>query len=101
MKERKEVEKYFTCDCCYHALRVAKDLEINLFEFAIFDRSPVFSSFLERIRVAWHILRTGTDWGDHFFLRKEDVKELVKFLSEAQESSQKALCFIRKEEREL
>jgi len=79
-------EKYFTCSCgCCHALRIGYDSEDNLTEFAIFERTPVYYSFWNRIRIVWHVLKTGRDWGDHVILCAKDVKKLATYLSKIKE----------------
>ena len=87
----KEPAMFIECDCNGHALHVQRmewdDAKLNdkwWLEITIWDRSPasIPFKFLERIRWAWWIIRTGRPWTDYCMLSEEKSLELQKFLQQ-------------------
>jgi len=68
------------CDCCCSILRVDCD-EDCLFYVSIYQMDKKHDWWY-RVRMIWHIIRTGTPYEDETVLSPEKAKELAKYIKE-------------------
>ena len=79
------------CQCQSKAIEIQYDKEdtdgdyyVSLWKLGGY-RSPM--SFKERLRWAWHILKTGTPWADEVILNSEQMDELQSFITSCKEDT--------------
>ena len=83
-----EKKIFIECECHTHLLRVEKDPWENHGSFFLFSMFTYglnlakSNSFLERIKIAWKMLKTGETFNDEIILNEDECKKLIEFLSE-------------------
>lgn len=79
-----EKEIFVKCQCCCSALEISKDEEEDCFNVALWSYGPLgqqITSWHEKLRWCWNIIKTGMPWSDHTIVTKEDAARIVKFLN--------------------
>jgi len=72
---------YIPCDCHTELLELTKDHEYNLVYVAMYSYGSQFStSWKNRLKHIWRIIRYGTPWRDQITLNEKSQLELINFL---------------------
>lgn len=76
------MDDHFTrCACFGHGLRLTWDDEDREFYLSLWGSRNAFrTSWKERLRHIWRILRTGVPWDDELVLSAVEAKRLAEFL---------------------
>lgn len=74
--------KFFECECKSHALSVYHDKEYDEFDFALWHITMTNNGIFQRLRLCWHLLKSGNPYGDLVVMNSPQVKELINYLSE-------------------
>lgn len=85
----KNKEIFLVCDCGACVLRIIKNqwcnkdepyFDLSMYSYGInINRSK---SLRDRIRVAWHILKTGKVFDDEIILNPEEAEKVYQYLKE-------------------
>jgi hypothetical protein len=76
----KENNLFVKCLCSAHLLEIQKDeSEFNFSIWRLGGESPF--GFKERLRWAWHILKTGKPWADSVMVCEDDAAKIAGFLN--------------------
>ena len=74
------MSKYIGCVCGEEVLRIEYDDETKEFDLCILEFKSNKTSFLDRLRLIYHILKSGDPYGDQIILRKNSAIELVDYI---------------------
>lgn len=79
MDERSEC--YVTCACYGEGLRLTYWPEDKLYYLSLWKpRSWGSTSWRQRLRHIWQILKTGEPWEDELCLNQEEAQKVIEFL---------------------
>jgi len=75
-----KMSKYIGCDCGEEVLRIEYDDETKEFYLGILEFKSNKTPFLNRLRLIYHILKSGEPYGDQIILRKNSAIELAEYI---------------------
>lgn len=79
-----EKSLFVKCICCCSALEISRDEEDNCFNVALWTNGPwghKITSWREKLRWCWNMIKTGVPWNDHTILSNEDAAKLAEYIN--------------------
>lgn len=77
----KNKKLHLTCECHTHELHFEKDFEEDMWYISFWQRGYGSESSLRyKLKCIWHILKTGTPYGDEVILNKSDLIKLKEYI---------------------
>lgn len=72
---------HLTCECHTHELHFEKDFEEDMWYVSFWQRGyTTETSWRYRLKCIWHILKTGTPYGDEVILNGNDLLKLKEYI---------------------
>jgi len=80
---KEQVKEFITCSCGTEGVYIVKYKGEEETYLSMFSRgiNPVKTSFLQKIRYIWKLIKTGTPYEDELVLNKKDLKKLLVVLN--------------------
>ncbi len=83
VKRKKDIEKFFFCECHAEGVWITKDAIDKVFYLSLWGNgySPKTPRLWDRLRTCWKILTTGTAFEDQIVLSSKTAKNMANFIS--------------------
>lgn len=80
---------FIECDCHMEGLNIVKDEDFDKEEISIwylsmytFGTTGYSTSWIQRVKHIWHILRKGYPWADQITIRNKQAQQITKYFQD-------------------